>query len=49
MVVAKKDKIKCCDCQQAIEISGEEIKNGVMLDYLNGADKITVFKCRDCF
>ena len=49
MVVNKKDKIRCCDCKQEIKISGKEIENGVMLDYMNGADKITVFKCSQCF
>jgi len=49
MAVKKKEKIKCCDCKQEIKINGKEIENGVMLDYLNGADKITVFKCHGCF
>jgi hypothetical protein len=49
MTIAKKKKIICCDCKQKIEIEGKEIKNGVMLNYLNGADKITVFKCHECF
>ena len=39
----------CHDCQKKIEVEGKEIKNGVMLAYDNGGEKIMVFKCSDCY
>jgi len=39
----------CHDCGKEMELSGEEIKNGVFLTYENGGEKIHVFKCNDCY
>lgn len=39
----------CHDCKKEIKIEEEEIKNGVMLAYDNGGDKIKIFKCNDCY
>ncbi|MDO8424856.1 MAG: anaerobic ribonucleoside-triphosphate reductase [bacterium] len=39
----------CHDCRKEIKIEGEEIKNGVLLAYGNGQEKINIFKCQDCF
>ena len=43
------EKANCHDCQKEIAIQGEEIQNGVMLEYDNRGEKIVVFKCHDCF
>lgn len=43
------DKNYCHDCKKKIEIEGEEIRNGVLLAYKDGDDKINVFKCNECF
>ena len=40
---------QCYDCGKKIEIEGEEIRNGVLLAYKDGDDKINVFKCNECF
>ncbi len=45
----KENKVSCWDCKKEIEIEGKEIKNGRMLVYENGGDKLRVFKCNDCF
>ncbi|MFA5877763.1 MAG: anaerobic ribonucleoside-triphosphate reductase [Candidatus Staskawiczbacteria bacterium] len=42
-------KLNCHDCKEEIIVVGEEIENGVMLNYDTGAEKITVFKCNTCF
>ena len=42
-------KANCHDCQKEIVINGEEIQNGVMLEYDNRGEKVAVFKCQDCF
>lgn len=47
--IVKENKVFCYDCQKEIEIEEKKIKNGVMLIYDNGGEKITVFKCQDCF
>ncbi len=39
----------CHDCQKEIKVEGEEVKNGVLLVYENGQEKLNVFKCQDCF
>ena len=39
----------CDDCQKAIEVEGEEIKNGVLLNYEKNGEKISVFKCKECY
>ncbi len=43
------EKIFCHDCKKAIQIEGEEIKNGVNLVYKKGKQDISVFKCSDCY
>ncbi len=45
----KNNSIFCWDCKKEILVDGKEIKNGKMLIYDNGQEKITVFKCLDCF
>ncbi len=42
-------KINCHDCQTPIVIEGEEIKNGVLLEYKDVDESIKVFKCNDCY
>lgn len=49
MVFAKNAKIKCHDCGQEIKIEGKEIKNGVLLAYQEGGEKLMVYKCSQCF
>ena len=44
-----KNNLFCHDCQKRIEIEGKEIKNGKMLFYESRGEKITIFKCNDCF
>jgi len=44
-----KNKVICHDCKKKIETDGSEIKDGKMLVYENGGEKITIFKCKDCF
>jgi len=44
-----KNKAICHDCKKKIEIEGKEIKNGKMLVYESGGEKIKIFKCNDCF
>jgi hypothetical protein len=46
---AKNKRAICHDCEREIEVKGNKIKNGVMLVYENGGEKITIFKCKDCF
>lgn len=43
-----KDK-NCYDCKTAIEVEGEEIKNGVLLAYQDGEEKKVIFKCNSCY
>jgi ribonucleoside-triphosphate reductase len=40
---------KCYDCKKAIEVEGEEIKNGVLLAYQDGDEKKVIFKCSSCY
>jgi len=47
--MSKKEKIHCRDCQKEIKIEGKKIINGKMLVYESGGEKITIFKCKDCF
>jgi len=46
---AKNKKVICHDCKKEIAVKENEIKNGVMLVYESGGEKITIFKCKDCF
>ena len=46
---AKNEKVFCWDCKKEIEIKGNKIKNGKMLIYETGGEKLIVFKCLDCF
>jgi len=46
---AKNKKVICHDCKKEIETEGNEIKNGVMLVYESEREKITIFKCKECF
>ena len=39
----------CHDCAKEIMFDGEEIKEGVYLEYQNGEKKINIFKCSDCY
>jgi len=39
----------CHDCGAEIILEQDEIKNGVLLSYEHGGEKINVFKCNDCF
>lgn len=39
----------CHDCKKDIIIEGEDIKNGVYLNYDNAGKIISVFKCNECF
>lgn len=39
----------CHDCDKLIEVEGEQIKNGHLLDYKDGEEIIQVFKCKECF
>ena len=42
-------KNKCHDCQKEIEFSRDKILNGLQLSYDNGEEKLTVFKCKECY
>jgi hypothetical protein len=46
---AKNKRVICHDCKREIEVKGSKIKNGVMLVYESGGEKITIFKCKECF
>lgn len=43
------NKNYCHDCGREIKIKEKEIKNGFLLEYENGSEKIKVFKCKNCF
>lgn len=45
----KSKKMICWDCKKEFTIEGEEIKDGKILVYDNGGEKITIFKCQTCF
>ncbi|MEK9135201.1 MAG: anaerobic ribonucleoside-triphosphate reductase [Patescibacteria group bacterium] len=47
--IVDQEKNFCHDCQKEMKLEGEEIKNGVLLAYENGGEKLNVFKCQDCF
>ena len=47
--ILDQEKNFCHDCKKEIKINGEEIKNGVLLVYENGGEKINIFKCQECF
>jgi anaerobic ribonucleoside-triphosphate reductase len=40
---------KCHDCKTAIDIDGDQIKNGVMLSYKESDKEYRIFKCNDCY
>ena len=42
-------KQKCHDCGTKIEITPDEIKNGVLLTYKDSDNDIDIFKCDKCF
>lgn len=44
-----KNLAKCHDCGKEIKIEGKEIKDGVLLEYKNGNEKIEILKCDKCF
>lgn len=47
---ATAEKASCHDCHKDVAILGEELQDGaVLLKYDNEGEKITIFKCRDCF
>jgi len=39
----------CHDCGAEIKINGEQIENGVYLNYDDSGKTISVFKCNDCY
>jgi hypothetical protein len=43
------NKIFCHDCEKEIEAENGEIKNGVALVYDDNGEKISVYKCKECF
>jgi len=43
------DKKYCHNCGKEIEIKGKDIKNGFLLVYEDGEEKIRVYKCKQCF
>ncbi len=45
----RQENIKCFDCKKIIKVVKDVIKNGSMLVYEDGDEKIKVFKCTDCF
>ena len=49
MATKTKEKIYCHDCGKEINFDGKKIENGKMLVYESQGEKITVFKCQDCF
>jgi len=49
MATKTKEKIYCHDCQKEINFDGKKIENGKMLVYESQREKITIFKCQDCF
>jgi len=43
-------KNRCFDCKKSIKINDKGIiKNGSMLIYKDGDEKIKIYKCNDCF
>lgn len=49
MELATNVKNKCHDCGKKIEINNKQIKNGFLLAYDRGEEKINIYKCKDCF
>lgn len=49
MEIATNVKNNCHDCRKKIEIENKQIKNGFLLTYDKGEEKINVYKCKDCF
>jgi hypothetical protein len=41
--------VQCHDCKKEIEVSGDKIIGGVLLAYDCKPEKVTVFKCNECF
>jgi len=48
-VINAEVKNNCHDCNEKMELEGEEIKNGVLLTYDNDGEKINIFKCSECY
>ena len=47
---ATQAKANCHDCHKELTLQGEELQDGaVMLKYDNQGEKITIFKCQECF
>jgi hypothetical protein len=42
-------KAYCHDCNKKIQIKDNKVQNGVLLEYNDNGEKITVFKCNDCY
>ncbi|KKP31302.1 MAG: hypothetical protein UR22_C0026G0009 [Parcubacteria group bacterium GW2011_GWC2_32_10] len=49
MEFATNVKNKCHDCNKEIVINGKNIENGFYLAYMHNEEKISVFKCNDCY
>lgn len=47
--IAKNEKVFCWDCKREIKIENGKIKNGMLLVYAREGEKITIFKCTDCY
>lgn len=45
----KEEKIICHDCKKEIEAENGEIKDGFALVYDDGGEKISIYKCKECF
>jgi len=45
----KETEAKCHDCGKAMDIKGQDIKNGVFLTYDYNGAKINIFKCNECY
>lgn len=39
----------CHDCGKEIKINGENLENGVYLNYKNNGEDVNIFKCNDCY
>ncbi len=45
----EESKVYCHDCKASIRIEEKEIKNGFLLEYKDGEEKLEVFKCNSCY
>ncbi len=43
------EKGACCDCGTKLEIEDGEIKDGALLIYEDGDEKLSVLKCDSCY